>query len=138
MKFLSRYEPNAYFLLRIVFGFLFMCHGLQKTFLPQLLHGHQVPPGLTLDFLGAVIELIAGLLIFLGLFTRVAAFIASGEMAVAYFWVHAKRGFWPILNKGELAVVLCFLFLYIAATGAGRYSLDHLRRGVRPRLRLPR
>ena len=124
MKFLSRYEPNAYFLLRIVFGFLFMCHGLQKTFLPQLLHGHQVPPGLTLDFLGAVIELIAGLLIFLGLFTRVAAFIASGEMAVAYFMVHAKGGFFPIVNEGERAVIYCFVALYIACRGAGRFGID--------------
>ena len=126
MKFLSRYEPNAYFLLRIVFGFLFMCHGLQKTFLPHLLHAQHAPPppGLTLDFLGAVIELIAGLLIFLGLFTRIAAFIASGEMAVAYFMVHAKINFFPIVNEGERAVIYCFVALYIACRGAGRIGID--------------
>jgi len=124
MKFLSRYEANAYFLLRIIFGFLFTCHGLQKTFLPHLLHGHPVHPGLTLDFLGAVIELVAGLLIFLGLFTRLAAFIASGEMAVAYFMVHAKGGFFPIVNEGERAVIYCFVALYIACRGAGRFGID--------------
>src|SRR5947209_6334099 len=126
MKFLSRYEANAYFLLRIVFGFLFMCHGLQKTFLPQLLHGHQVAPGLTVDFLGAVIELVAGLLVFLGLFTRIAAVIASGEMAVAYFMVHAKGGFFPIVNHGELAVAFCWFFLFVLFYGPGRWSVDAL------------
>ena len=90
----------------------------------DVLHGHQVPPGLTLGFLGAVIELIAGLLIFLGLFTRVAAFIASGEMAVAYFMVHAKGGFFPIVNEGERAVIYCFVALYIACRGAGRFGID--------------
>ena len=64
----------------------------------------------------------------IGLFTRVAAFIASGEMAAAYFMVHAKMGFWPIINKGELAVAYCFVFLYIAAHGAGAFSLDGMRR----------
>ena len=124
MKFLSAWEGNAYFLLRIVFGFLFMCHGLQKTFLPALLHGDKVPPGFNMFFIGAVIELVAGLLIFLGFFTRIAAFIASGEMAAAYFMVHAKGGFFPIVNKGELAVIYCFVALYIACRGAGRLGID--------------
>jgi putative oxidoreductase len=71
-----------------------------------------------------VIELGGGTLVALGLFTRIAAFVASGEMAVAYFLRHAPHGFWPIVNKGELAVALCFVFLFIAAHGSGRYSLD--------------
>ena len=124
MKFLSSWEGNAYFLLRIVFGFLFICHGLQKLFLPGLLHGHQVPPGFDKFFIGAVIELVAGVLIFLGLFTRIAAFIACGEMAVAYFTVHAKGSFFPIVNGGELAVIYCFVALYIACHGAGRLGID--------------
>lgn len=74
------------------------------------------------------IELLAGLLIALGLFAGIAAFIASGEMAVAYFMAHAPSGFWPVVNKGEMAVLYCFAFLYIAAHGSGRWSLDDLRR----------
>jgi len=123
MKFLAAWEANAYFLLRIVFGFLFMCHGLQKLFLPALLHGHQVSPGFDRFFIGAVIELVAGVLIFIGLFTRIAAFIACGEMAVGYFMMHAKGGFFPIVNGGELAVIYCFVALYIACRGAGRLGL---------------
>jgi putative oxidoreductase len=76
-----------------------------------------------------IIEFFGGVLIGLGLFARVAAFIASGEMASAYFMVHAKGGFFPIVNHGELAVALCFAFLFIAAQGAGRYSLDKRGKG---------
>lgn len=122
MKFLSKFEPYAYLFLRLVFGFLFACHGAQKMF--GILGGHKVNPGANLDFLGTLIELIAGVLIFLGLFTRQAAFIASGEMAVAYFWVHAPHSFFPIVNHGELAVIYCFVALYIAAHGAGRFGVD--------------
>ena len=75
-----------------------------------------------------IIEFGGGLLMAIGLFTRVAAFIASGEMAAAYFMAHAPHGFWPIVNKGELAVAYCFVFLYIAAHGAGAFSLDGMRR----------
>lgn len=122
MKFLSRFESQAYLLLRVVFGFLFACHGAQKMF--GVLGGHRVPPGANLEFLGTVIELVAGGLIFLGLFTRPAAFIASGEMAVAYFTVHAKANFFPLVNRGELAVIYCFVALFIAAHGAGRFGFD--------------
>jgi putative oxidoreductase len=73
-----------------------------------------------------VIELLGGVLLMIGLFTRPAGIVMSGEMAVAYFTVHARNGFWPIQNKGELAVMLCFVFLYFAATGAGAVSLDYL------------
>jgi putative oxidoreductase len=75
-----------------------------------------------------ILELFGGLLLLLGLFTQPVAFILSGEMAVAYFMVHAPRGFWPLLNRGELAVLYCFVFLYLAAAGGGLWSVDHLWR----------
>lgn len=106
-----------------------MQHGAQK--LLGALGGEVVPFG-TIQWLGGIIELGGGALVLTGLFTRVAAFIIAGEMAVAYFWVHFPRGFWPIQNKGELAVILCFVFLYFAATGGGALSLDYLRTRNRP------
>lgn len=114
-------ESKTYALLRIVCGLLFSVHGIQKIFGSN-------PLG-TQTWLGAVIELAGGILIAAGLFTRVAAFIASGTMAVADFQFHWKLVFadweWvPQINKGELAVVYCFLFLYVAARGAGAFSLD--------------
>lgn len=121
MKFLSSWAGNAYFLLRIVFGFLFMCHGLQKVF--GMLGGQTQPVG-SQFWIGGVIELVCGVLILIGLFTRIAGFIASGEMAVAYFMVHAKQGLLPIVNHGELAVIYCFVALYIACHGAGRLGID--------------
>lgn len=131
MKFLSSHEGNAYVLLRLVFGFLFACHGAAKIF--GVLGGPKVAPGLTMLFAGAVIELVAGALIFLGLFTRPAAFIASGEMAVAYFTAHDHSAmaaqyhhasFFPIVNGGELAVIYCFAALFIATRGASKFGLD--------------
>src|SRR5215471_13217553 len=112
MKFLARHEANAYLLLRLVFGFLYACHGASKLF--GVLGMHRMPPGANLQYLGALIEFVCGVLIFLGLFTRFAAFIASGEMAVAYFMVHAKVSFFPLVNRGELAVIYCFVALFIA------------------------
>lgn len=122
MKFLSSHERNAYLLLRLVFGFLFACHGASKMF--GVLGGHRLHPALDLEFLSAVIELVAGALIFLGFFTRPAAVIASGEMAVAYFMVHAKANFFPIVNHGELAMIYCFVALLIATRGAGKIAFD--------------
>jgi putative oxidoreductase len=119
-RFLGRYSEIAYTLLRVVAGLLFAVHGAQKLF--GVLGGQKMPLA-SLFGLAGVIELVGGLLIAIGLFTSWAAFIASGEMAVAYFMVHAKQGFWPVLNKGELAVVYCFLFLYIACRGGGRWSV---------------
>lgn len=109
--------------LRVVAGVLFACHGAQKLF--GVLGGDSVPI-LSRTGLAGLIELFGGGLIALGLFTPYVAFIASGEMAVAYFLAHAPQGLWPIQNRGELAVLYCFLFLYIAARGAGPLSLDRL------------
>jgi putative oxidoreductase len=118
---LGRFSAYAYALLRIVAGLLFACHGAQKIF--GVLGGHAVPLASRLGAAG-VIELVGGVLIAIGLLTSIAALIAAGEMAFAYFQVHAPRGLWPIQNAGELAVLYCFLFLYIAARGAGTWSVD--------------
>jgi putative oxidoreductase len=118
---LGRIAPYTYALLRIVAGLLFACHGAQKLF--GVLGGHRVPLASQMGAAG-VIEFSCGLLIAFGLLTSIAALIASGEMAFAYFQVHAPRGFWPIRNQGELAVVYCFLFLYIACRGSGTWGVD--------------
>ena len=126
---IGRFSPQAFAIMRIVVGLLFACHGSQKLFgwpggpmgqLPALL------------MVGAIIELVGGLLIAVGFLTGWAAFIASGEMAVAYFMGHASKGGpIPLVNKGELAAVYSFVFLYIAAHGAGIWSVDAaLRRRV--------
>lgn len=122
MKFLSRFEPIAFAALRIVAGFLFSCHGAQKLF--GAFGGHQVTVHSPLMLAAGIIEFGGGALILLGLATRIAAFIASGEMAVAYFTTHAGRAIFPIQNGGELAVVYCFLFLFIACHGAGKYAVQ--------------
>lgn len=119
---LTRFEPHAYAALRIVAGLLFSFHGLQKW---GLLGGQMVDLG-SLRGLAAIIESIAGPLIMVGLLTAPVAFIASGEMAVAYFTSHLPRAFWPIQNAGEPAVLYCFIFLYIATRGGGRWSFDAL------------
>jgi putative oxidoreductase len=126
ISFLSRYREHAYALLRIVAGLLFLFHGLQKIF--GVPGGRSVPLASLMGAAG-VIELGGGVLVMIGLFTALAAFVASGEMAFAYFLAHAPRGFWPIENDGELAALYCFVFLYIAARGAGIWSVDGLRRG---------
>jgi putative oxidoreductase len=117
----ARFEPTAYALLRIVTGFLFMFHGLQKVF---GLCGGQAFGLATMAGAAGIIELVGGVLVMLGLFTSLAAFICSGEMAVAYFMVHQKGGTWPVQNEGELAALYCFVFLYIATRGSGRWSLQ--------------
>jgi putative oxidoreductase len=118
----ERYAPELYALLRVVFGFLYMCHGLQKF---GLFDDRSPVPLASLLGVAAVIELIAGPLLIAGLLTRAAAFVASGEMAAAYFISHQPDGVWPIQNNGELAALYCFAFLYVFARGAGRYSIDH-------------
>lgn len=129
---LSRYAPHLLAALRIMAGLLFLSHGLVKLFgFPEGATPGQVPL-IGLMGLGGVIELVAGSLIVLGLFTRPAAFIASGQMAVAYFMFHASEGFYPILNNGELSILYCFVFLYLAAAGPGAFSLDAGRGRYRP------
>jgi len=120
MKFLGRYSDVAYALMRMVFAFLFMSHGYQRVFTGPLFPAEFPPLGVA-----NVLEIILGPLLFLGLLTPIAAFIASGEMAVAYFLAHVPRGgLLPLVNMGEITVALCFGFLYIATRGGGRYSLD--------------
>jgi putative oxidoreductase len=130
MVLLSRIEGPAYALLRIVAGLMFIFHGLQKIL---GMFGGTAVPLVTRAGLAGTIEIVAGILIMVGLFTSIAAFIASGEMAAAYFIAHAPRAFWPIQNAGELAVLYCFVFLYIASRGSGRWSLDGLRGSGRGR-----
>jgi putative oxidoreductase len=120
-RYLGRYSEVIYCLMRFFVGLAFAQHGAQKLF--GALGGTKMPLAGMMGLAG-IIEFVGGLMIAFGLFAGWAAFIASGQMAVAYFMVHAKGGFWPILNKGELAVAYCFIFLYIASRGSGRYSLD--------------
>ena len=112
--------------MRIVIGLTFMSHGLQKTL--GLLGGKPMPISSLAGF-GGYLELIGGILILVGLFTRPVAFVLCGEMAVAYFKTHAPQGLWPIVNHGELAVVYCFVFFYLIFSGGGPLSLDRIFRG---------
>jgi putative oxidoreductase len=116
----GRHSELLYSVMRLVVGLLFACHGAQKLFGAI---GAKSPVADPLLIAAGVIEFFGGLLIALGLWTGYAAFIASGEMAVAYFRMHAPQGFWPIVNKGELAVLYCFVFLFIASKGPGRFSI---------------
>ena len=113
-------------LLRVMAGLLFMQHGAQKLF--GWLDGRQVSEIASVSGVAGILEFFGGALIVLGLFTRPVAFVLSGEMAVAYFWRHLPGGFWPILNRGELAALFCFIFLFFAAHGPGTWSLDALLR----------
>jgi putative oxidoreductase len=128
--FMKPFEKHAYALLRIVAGFTFLWHGSQKLLnLPA--SGHTLP--LYLKYIAGPIELFGGLLIMFGLATGWAAFLASGQMAVAYWKAHGTTAVLPLLNRGELAVLYCFIFLYIATRGAGIWSIDaalnRLRKG---------
>ena len=123
MRFLERFTEPLYAIFRIVFGLLFFSHGTQKVF--GLFGGQKVDA--TLPLVAGWIEMVTGLLILIGLFAGVAAFIASGEMAVAYFMVHASTHWWPVVNHGEAAVLYCFAFLYMAARGSGIWSIDSVR-----------
>src|SRR3712207_533352 len=131
---LDRYAPYALAALRIVAALIFMEHGTQKLFGFPAPPASGLPPALSLSWIGAILEFGGGLLILLGLFTRPVAFVLSGEMAVAYWQAHAPRGLWPIMNRGEVVVLFSFIFLFFAAHGAGRYSLDALLMGRRARV----
>ena len=125
-RWLGKYGDWIYAAMRLVSGLLFACHGAQKLF---GVLGGQSQLGDPRLFTAGIIEFGGGLLIAIGLWTSYTAFIASGEMAVGYFTVHAQAGFWPIVNKGELAVLYCFVFLFIASYGSGICSVDRLVRG---------
>lgn len=121
---LELWSPRVLSVLRIVTALLFMEHGLMKLFhfpAPQPGAPDPLPP---LLLAAACIEVVGGAMIALGFFTRVAAFICSGEMAVAYFMSHASQGFWPALNQGDAAILFCFVFFYLVFAGAGPWSLD--------------
>lgn len=126
--FMARFEEGILALLRVVAALMLMQHGVQKLF------GLLVPPDrpaqplelLSQRGLAGVLEVFGGALLALGLFTRPVAFVLSGLMAFAYFLSHAPDGFWPILNRGELAALYCFVFLYYSARGGGAYSVDAL------------
>lgn len=124
-KLLGKFTPELYALLRIVVGFTFLLHGTQKLwgFPPSGRPPMPLPP---LMLVAGGIELVAGALILVGFFTSLAAFIASGQMAVAYFMTHQPKGALPIQNGGEAAVLFCFLFLFFAAYGSGLWSIDAL------------
>jgi putative oxidoreductase len=132
---MSRFAGATHSLLRIVAGLLFICPGGLKLF--GWFGGMPGPPGKLPPLLLAagIIEVFGGTLIALGLFTRPVAFIASGEMAVAYFMGHFPKGFWPIVNQGQPAVLFCFIFLFLAAAGPGPFSLDDAIRRRRMALR---
>ena len=130
MSAIRSFEPFARSLLRIVAGFTFSEHGMQKIL---GLFGGLGGKGATASFgsllwIAGVLELVGGVLLILGLFTSPVAFILSGEMAVAYFSAHFPHGFFPIVNHGELAVLYCFILLYLAAAGAGPLSVDAVAR----------
>ena len=127
LQFLAKHEARIYALLRIVCGFLFVCHGLQKAF--GLFGGSPGEMPALMKWTAVALELGGGTLIMLGLFAAPAAFLCSGMMAVGYFMVHQKMGALPIQNHGELGVLFCWLFLYIAAKGSGIWSIDAARGG---------
>ncbi|MFL6732106.1 MAG: DoxX family protein [Sphingomicrobium sp.] len=129
---LSPWQPHVRAVLRIVVALLFLQHGLIKLigFPSGGMPGPQTVG--TLLWVAGIIELVTSLLVLIGLWTRVAAFLASGEMAVAYFMFHASKGFYPALNMGEGAILYCFIFLYLAAAGPGAWSIDGARQRSAP------
>ena len=124
----SAWSPRLLSVLRIATSLLFLQHATAKLFgFPHVAYFDNLTLASLLGVAG-LIELVGGALVLVGLFTGPVAFILSGQMAVAYFMAHAPNGFWPIINKGELAVVYCFVFLYIACRGSGRFSVDAISR----------
>ena len=121
----SVWAPRVLSIVRIVCGLIFMEHGTQKwlAFPPS---GRAAPDFFSMSGFGGIIELVLGPLLILGLFTRPVALIVSGEMAIAYWWSHAPRGMFPILNGGDAAILYCFIFLYLAFAGGGAWSLDRM------------
>ena len=126
-RFLAPYANQIYALMRIFVGVLFACHGAQK--LLGMFGGFTAAPMNPLLYAAGTIELVGGLMVAAGVYASIAAFICSGQMAVGYFLAHQSRGLFPIQNQGELAVLYCFVFLYIAAKGPGIWSVDGSRGG---------
>lgn len=129
---LTAWAPRVLSILRIVAAFLFMQHGTQKLF------GFPAPQRsgfdlFTLSGVAGTLEVVGGVLLLIGLFTRPVAFLLSGLMAFAYFIAHAPQNFWPLLNGGELAAMYAFLFLYFSFAGGGEWGIDHLRKGQQTR-----
>ena len=131
--FVDRWAPRALSLLRIVAAFMFMAHGTQKLFSFPSARATETTL-LSLSGVAGVLEAFGGGLLLVGLFTRPVAFLLSGLMASAYFLAHAPQGFWPLLNRGELAALYSFVFLYIAVAGGGNFSVDRLifKRSIAP------
>jgi len=125
------WAPRVLSVLRIVSGLIILQYGLAKWFGWPAVKMFENLPWLSLFAIAGMFELVGGVLLVLGLFTRPVAFVLSGEMAAAYFIEHFPRSFFPILNHGELAVILCFTFLYLAFAGGGPWSLDAVMRGKR-------
>jgi putative oxidoreductase len=125
-SFYSNWTPRLLSVLRIVAGFLMMPHGAQKLFGFLAKPGAGAAPLDTTMAVAGTIEFFGGLLLLVGLFTRPVAFLLSGLMAAAYFMAHAPQGFWPLVNRGELAALYCFVFLFFAVAGGGPWSLDRL------------
>ena len=129
-SFIDAWAARTLSALRIVSAFMFMSHGLQKVL--EIPVPRATPTVLlSLGGVAGLLELVGGALLLLGLFTRPVAFLLSGEMAFAYFIAHAPHGFWPLLNRGELAALYCFVFFYLAAAGGGPWGIDHWWRGRR-------
>ncbi|MEB2843376.1 DoxX family protein [Endobacterium cereale] len=119
---LGAYRPQALAVLRIIAALLFIEHGTMKLFgFPAAMGEGALPP---LMLIAALLEVVGGALLVIGLFTRPVAFILAGQMAVAYFMAHASKGFWPALNGGEPAILFCFIFLYLVCAGPGAWALD--------------
>jgi putative oxidoreductase len=125
-KFMAPFEGQTYAVLRIVTGLLFLFHGSQKLLNWPVDAMAGIPPFIT--YIAGPVELIGGALVMIGLMTRWAAFVSSGLMAAAYWMAHGTKALFPMLNGGELAILFCFIFLYIAAHGAGMWSVDGARK----------
>jgi putative oxidoreductase len=125
-SFYAAWTPRLLSVLRIITAFLFIAHGAQKLFGFLARQPGTTPPLLSTAGVAGALEFFGGLLILVGLLTRPVSFILSGLMAVAYFMSHATQGFWPLQNRGELAVLYCFIFLYMSVAGGGAWSIDRL------------
>jgi putative oxidoreductase len=121
-EFCAKWQPQFLSVLRIMAGLLFLEHGTSKYL--GFPHVDKVPEALSMSGAGGMLELVGGALIALGLFTRPVAFLLAGEMAIAYFYAHAPRAFFPVLNAGDAAILFCFVFLYLFFAGPGPWSID--------------